>query len=499
MRFRTIRGLMWAGAIVLLAVMLLPVQMAAQQPRYKLVDLGTLGGPNSFNSEVGTQDRIINNAGVVSFYADTPVADPLSPNCFVFPDCVVAHAVRWENGVLTDLGALPGNGNGSGAGGINARGWIPGLSENGQIDPASGLPETRATLWKADQIIDLGTLGGNLSLATTMNDVGQVIGFATNSVPDAFTMFFGATQTRAFLWQNGVLQDLGTLGGPDAEAFSINERGQVAGFSYTNAAPNATTGIPTVHPFLWENGKMTDLGTLGGTYAGTGPCSFAIVPCNAPSFNYEGNVIVNNQAQVIGTSNLPGDQTFHSFLWQQGTMTDLGTLGGDNSAAYWMNEIGEVVGVADLPGSKAHDGFLWKNGVMTDLGNFGLSSVAFEINSKGQVVGHSRLIDGIPHAFLWQNGGPMIDLNSQISPTDLLLTDAYDINDRGEIAAQAVLPNGDAHIVLLIPCAEGTQECPSATQGAAATQDSTTSLQRRAIVSETPNSWRARLARRYPF
>ena len=488
--------------VMLLAVAGRPSQLAGQQTQYKLIDLGTLDGPNALNSANGFQDRIISNAGVVSFYAETPAADPLSPNCYIFPDCLVAHAVRWENGILTDLGALPGNGNSSAAGGINARGWIPGQSENGQIDPVTGLPETRATLWKAEQIIDLGTFGGNWSLATTMNDVGQVIGFATNSAPDPFSMFFGGTQTRAFLWQNGVLQDLGTLGGPDAEAFSINNRGQVAGFSYTNTTPNATTGIPTVHPFLWENGKMTDLGTLGGTYAGTGSCSFAIIPCN--SLSYEGNFIINNQAQVIGTSNLPGDQTFHSFLWQQGTLTDLGTLGGDNSAAYWVNEVGEVVGVADLPGSQAHDGFLWKNGVLTDLGNFGLSSVAFDINSKGQIVGHSRLVDGTPLAYLWENGGPMIDLNSLISPTDLLLTDAYDINDRGEIVAQAILPNGDAHIVLLIPCSHGTQGCPNAAAGPqsnhpAVSQDWTSLLQRRAIVNERPHPWRARLAQQHPF
>ena len=87
------------------------VQQTPQHHTYQLIDLGTLGGPKSYQSENGPEDQIINDAGVVGFTADTAVPDPYAPNCFV--DCFVSHATRWENGVLTDLGALPGNGNSS--------------------------------------------------------------------------------------------------------------------------------------------------------------------------------------------------------------------------------------------------------------------------------------------------------------------------------------------------------------------------------------------------
>ena len=179
---------------------------------------------------------------------------------------------------------------------------------------------------------------------------------------------------------------------------------------------------------------MLDLGTLGGTL---GLAS-----------------AINNRSQVAGLSNLAGDLTFHPFLWSRGKLKDLGTLGGDNGQANAMNDDGGIVGKADLPGSQTHDAFLWEDGVMKDLGRIGgdACSNAHGINSSGQIVGNSSDCFVPAHAFLWERGGPMMDLNALIPPdSKVTLTQATFINDRGEITAQGNLSNGDTHAFLLIP------------------------------------------------
>ena len=428
-------------AMALFAILAIPVRVAAQgHIRYMLKDTGTLGGPNSFLGF--EQSRNINNQGAIAAASDTSV---LATPPFCLNDCYVEHATKWRNGVLTDLGTLP-DGNG-GSSWISDTGQIAGLSLNGVIDPLTGSPELKAVLWKDGQVIDLGTFGGNDSIAESVNDQGQVVGFALNAVPDPFSGF--GTQQRAFLWQNGTLKNLGTLGGPDSNAFIVNERGQVTGYSLTNSTPNPTTGFPTQDPFLWDHGNMIDLGTLGGTFG-------------FPNW-------LNNRGQVVGLSNLAGDLVFHPFLWDRGKLTDLGTLGGSTGDAIQINDAGDVVGVADLPGDQIHHAFLWRNGVLTDLGSLGETSFAFALNSQDQVVGASQINATLVHAFLWENGS-IIDLNRFVpSGSGVQLTFALSINERGEIASLGVLPNGDQHAFLLTPCsgdqtnAQGCQGTPQST------------------------------------
>lgn len=453
----------YATAMSWLAVLAIPQCVAAQNNTtqqnkkkhhtYKVVDLGTLGGPGS---AVSGLEHTLTAQGAVAGGADTPDANP-NPAClspiFFGQDCSVQHAFRWQNGVHTDLGALPGAIN-SFPFGINESGWVIGASETGVTDPVLGAPEFVAVLWRNGQIKNLGTLGGNESLATDVNNRGRIVGFSANSVPDPVSMFGFATQTRPFIWEHGVMRDLGTLAGPDGAAFLMNERGQVIGQYFLNAAPNAKTGIPTQDPILWEeDGTAVDLGTLGGT-VGTA-------------------VWINNRGQVVGQSSLPtnpggcnpfgpGGSGCHAFFWDKGVMTDLGTLGGDNSTPYSVNDAGEVVGRGDVPGSQSHHGFLWKGGVMTDLGtpHGDLCSTAASVNSEGQIVGDAGACFVGGRAWLWENGGPLVDLNTLAIPgSGLHLADAALINDRGEIICAGVLPNGDRHAVMLVPQGDCDDAC----------------------------------------
>jgi uncharacterized membrane protein len=133
---------------------------------------------------------------------------------------------------------------------ISPKGLVAGFSENSAIDPLLGVPEVDAVLWKDGEVFNLGTLeGGYESNAFAVNDQGQVAGVFLNTIPDPFSPF--GLQVRAFLWQNGVMEDLGTLGtGTTASAWFMNESGQIAGSSYTNTVPNPVTGVPTFDPFL---------------------------------------------------------------------------------------------------------------------------------------------------------------------------------------------------------------------------------------------------------
>ncbi|MGB9242353.1 MAG: hypothetical protein WCC03_03295 [Candidatus Acidiferrales bacterium] len=178
-----------------------PRPLSAQRPtkhhHYKLIDLGTLGGPQSYldpdnGLEIGSSSPLLNKSGMVTGFADTTTPDPFAPN-FCFENCFVTHAFQWQNGTVTDLEALPGGGS-SASTWITPNSLIAGLSENGETDPLfSGLPVVHAVLWQNGTIVDLKTLpeGGYESEANAVNSRSQVVGAALNTIPDPNSMSLG--------------------------------------------------------------------------------------------------------------------------------------------------------------------------------------------------------------------------------------------------------------------------------------------------------------------
>jgi probable HAF family extracellular repeat protein len=185
---------------------------------------------------------------------------------------------------------------------------------------------------------------------------------------------------------------------------------------------------------FWENGKMTDIGSLGGT-------------CGVPGR-------LNNRGQAVGVSQLAGNQITHPFYWDRRRgLVDMGTLGGPTGEALDISDSGLAVGTADRPDG-THHAFVWQDGVMTNVGVVpgDLCSNGRASNSRGQAIGTSTdCMGNVKHMFLWENGS-IYDLTALILPgSDLQVFEAWDMNDQGEVAAIGQLPNGDQHAVLLIP------------------------------------------------
>lgn len=410
-----------------LSAFVLLAQAQAQSYPYTLIDPGTFGGPSS-GSNGGAE---LTPNGVLLGSADTTIPHSPSSNPFVPPDPYVFHGFAWRAGTLQDLGALPGNNNSS-VNEMNANGFGVGGSETSVVDPFTGSPGIHAVIFHDGHVQDIGALpGGTESEATVVNDAGQVAGFSVSGPPDAFAQLFTiglpmGSPVRAFLWQNGVMRDIGTLGGSDAAIADLNASGQIAGSSSTDSTPFAP-----VHPFLWQNGHMRDLGTLGGTLATA--------------------AWMNDRGEVVGVSNLAGDNSADPFLWNGTKLIDLGGFGGGYGQAQWINQRGDVAGFSFTTLGNS-DGFLWRNGKLIDLPPVPGSVNAFPqgVNNLDQVVGETDDATFTPIiAALWAKG-LTYDLNTLIAPSNLQLASAGYIDDKGDIVGYGFLPDGTEREYLLI-------------------------------------------------
>ena len=279
------------------------------------------------------------------------------------PGATLSHAALFHRGHILDIGAVIAPTGFSLPFAINAAGEVVGYCYD-EHTPANVISE--AFVYQGSRALRFTVPESHQTEATSLNNLGQVVGdFTTPDDPDS---------RRAFLRQpNGKLTVLGTFGALQAVPMAINDRGQIAGW---------TNEIDRIRAFLLQPGSRTpqDLGSLG-------PDTFA----RATS--------INNLGQVVGHSGLTNSDPFpsHAFLYSEGRMRDLGTMGGITSTALGINNLGQIVGWSTLASSES-----------------------------------------VEHAFVII-GGQMRDLNKLLSPTvtGWVILIATDINDRGEIVALA--------------------------------------------------------------
>ena len=309
-----------------------------------------------------------------------------------------------------------------------------GLLPHRWADDKAGLNETGAVAaWKthannwiqADLIkggsqIELGSLAGfEDTFAADINNHGMIVGVAQSRNDIRYT--------RAFLWRDGKMEDLPTLGGKYAAACAINQEGDIAGKAQM---PDNST----MHAALWSHGQVKDLGTL-------------------PKGHSSEAHAINEDDEIVGEAEASFNGHAHAFFWSDGRMQDLGLLpGGTLSSAQAINNKHQIVGYSDTPDNGVRP-VLWLHGHMTDLGTLGDGddpSYALDINDAGQIVGGSYLEEGQERAFLWEKN-QLFNLNDLIpANSGWLLLAAYRINNQSEIIGRGFY-NGTAHLFLLRP------------------------------------------------
>jgi len=318
-----------------------------------------------------------------------------------------AHAAVWSNGKMGDIGTQGLGGANSLAFASNNRGQVVGQAETSSADPngedfcgfrSLGIRSTNAAclpfVWQYGVMTPLPTLGGYNGAANSINDAGVIVGVAENTIPDATCPFPQKRQFKPVIWENGVVRELPVAGGDQhGAALMMNQSGQAVGGSGECAPFQATTliNLQPLHALLWDEGTVTDLGNLGGDGHGFGNLALNI----------------NNLGDVVGNSDLAGNAVGHAFLWTKtGGMRDLGTLPGDFiSAGLGINDSEAVAGVS-LDGNFNPRAFYWQNGKMTDLNSMISGStnlyllLACSINSTGEIIGLAVDPAGAFHGFL---------------------------------------------------------------------------------------------------
>jgi len=287
-------------------------------------------------------------------------------------------------------------------------------------------------------ITDLGGLAGDFrSYALSINDAGQIVGYSYQNGPHRATLFDSSG--------NGNNISLGALvagnlvaGNYDSYANSINNNGQIVGEADAHWSDYATLFDPT------GNGDNINLGALGAEMG--------------DSHDLGAAQSINDNGQIVGHAANSSMQVRAAIFNPAGANTDLGTLGGARSYAFSNNNSGQVVGHAQTT-SGDYSATLFDSsggGNNMNLGTLGgvQKGVAFSINNSGQIVGAACTLSSYPygtHAAIFDVTGTNIDLGTLGGNS----SHAYSINDDGIIVGNATDTSGDVYATLFDPTGGG--------------------------------------------
>jgi probable HAF family extracellular repeat protein len=348
-----------------------PATLGSGPARYTVIDLGIVGNPPA-------QPYFITNNGLISGATTSPGGN--------------LHAALWFEGAEFDIGANGLGGPNNIAYGVNRFGQTVGAAETSMSDPedfcgfnAYGFPSASACspfLWQDGEMTKLPTLGGENGFANMINHRGEVAGLAETAKKDPSS---GCPVHRfaPVVWVNGKIYALPTApGDSDGVAASINDTGEVAGSSGTCAPFNPNSGLYLTenHAMVWKNGKAIDLGNFGPNGlpgAGNHACA------------------INNRGEAVG--HVTSKASTVAFLWsREKGLRNLGTLEGDlASFALGLNDEGLVVGQSIGPEFSTFRAFLWEKGTMTDLNTLVAANPAKLYLLLGESINAHREITGL--------------------------------------------------------------------------------------------------------